>query len=108
VQSMAYDMRPMIRWAQKGPEETEDGDVLMQFSKGTKVLRLAFTPMPKAQRLDPHGIMVDETRYRVTCPRGYGFVPGDRLGPAGSTEPTMEVVTTMDYRTHIRMEVRPL
>lgn len=108
MQSMAYDMRMMRRWARNGQDVSDGGYVTARYDRSPKAVRLAFTPLGRSKRLDVHGEVADETRYRVTCPRGYGFVPGDRLGPADATEPTMEVVTTLDYRTHIRMEVRPL
>lgn len=108
MQSMAYDVRLMRRWARMEPEADGYGQVLATFKRGSRPLRLHFTPMSRSVRQEDTGIKVGDTRYRVTCPREYGFQPGDRLGPSNAQDPTMEVVTVQDYATHIRMEVRPL
>ncbi len=108
MQCLATDLRRMLRYRRVESTDSETGDAVPSYVREPKVIFIGFSPLSSGRTQSDSGTSDSETRWRAVVSFAHPFVLGDRMGPAGSTEPTYEIVSCLDYPGSQNLEVRPI
>lgn len=108
MQCLASDLRRMVRYRRVEQEDESTGDAVPSYVREPKVIFVGFTPRSSGRTQTDSGTSEDPTRMFAIVSFAHPFALGDRMGPAGMTEPTFEIVSCLDYPGSQNLEVRPI